>query len=240
MEFDALTLTVLIVAVPGSFVLSSAAGLGGSLILVPALMLALGVKEGVALAALLLAVNNLAKLAVYRNSLPVAQSLLIVVAVILGAAAGASLMVKAPESWVKYGVVAVLLLTFAGDLWVSGPVRRAWAVVLALGSGATSGFSGTSGPLKGAALRSLGLTRQYFVGAASIASLAGDMTKAAVFTRSGLLGEGHLLMAAALIPVMVLCTLAGRRLNQQVGEQGYAILFWTVMAGYATRMVLTA
>lgn len=240
MEFDALTLTLLLVAVPASFVLSAAAGLGGSLILVPVLMMAVGVKEGVALAALLLALNNLAKLTAYRTTLPITQALTIMLAVMLGAAAGAGLMITAPEAWVKYAVIAMLLLTFAGDILVTGPVRKVWAVLLALTSGATSGFSGTAGPLKGVALRSLGLNRQYFVGAASIVSLAGDVTKAAVFTHSGLLNASHLLLAAALVPVMILCTMGGRGLNRRVGEQGYAVLFWTVMAGYITRLAMTA
>ena len=173
MEFDVLTLSILILVVPASFVLSSAAGLGGSLILVPALVMALGAKEGVALAALLLAANNVAKVVVYRKTVPLAQAALIAVTVMVGAALGASLMVQAPEQWVKIGVIVALVVTFAGDLLVKGatakgPVGKAWAGFLALISGATSGFSGTSGPLKGVALRSLQLDRQYLVGAASL------------------------------------------------------------------------
>ncbi|MEE2733555.1 MAG: sulfite exporter TauE/SafE family protein [Pseudomonadota bacterium] len=247
MEFDVLTLSILILVVPASFVLSAAAGLGGSLILVPALVMALGAKEGVALAALLLAANNVAKVVVYRKTLPLAQAALIAVAVMVGAALGAGLMVQAPEHWVTIGVLIALIATFAGDFVVrrgvskdasiQAPARKAWAGLLAFTSGATSGFSGTSGPLKGVALRSLSLDRQYLVGAASLVSLVGDMTKAAVFTQSGLLGQSHLMLAAVLVPVMALCTLAGRSLNQQVGEKGFAILFWTVMAGYGVRLV---
>ena len=240
MELNSLSIVIMVLVVPASFVLSSAAGFGGSLILVPALVLAIGAKQGVALAALLLAVNNLAKMGAYRKTLPIVESLLIAVAVMLGAAVGASLMVKAPESWIKVMVMAMLLATFAGDFFVTGPVRKAWALLLALISGATSGFSGTSGPLKGVALRSLQLERQYFVGAASIVSLVGDMTKTAVFTHSGLLTQPQLLLAAGLMPVMILCTLAGRRLNHQVGEKGYTALFWTVMAGYAARLVFAS
>lgn len=242
MEFDVLTLSILILVVPASFVLSSAAGFGGSLILVPALVMALGAKEGIALAALLLAANNVAKVVVYRKTVPIAKAALIAVAVMAGAALGASLMVQAPEQWVKIGVIIALVATFAGDFLAkgtlaSGPVRKAWAGLLALTAGATSGFSGTAGPLKGVALRSLQLDRQYLVGAASLVSLVGDMTKAAVFTQSGLLGQSQLMLAALLLPVMALCTLGGRKLNQQVGEKGYAILFWTVMAGYTARLV---
>ncbi len=240
MLFDTFTLAMLVLVVPASFVLSSAAGLGGSLILVPAMILAVGVKEGVALAALLLAINNLVKLAAYRKTLPLKQSLLIALAVMLGAALGAGFMLQAPEHWVAYMVIAALVLTLAGDFLVTGPVRKVWAGLLALASGATSGFSGTSGPLKGVALRSLELERYYFVGAASLVSLVGDLTKAVVFTQSGLLQVQHYRLALALIPVMIICTLGGRRLNRQVGEKGYAVLFWTVMAGYTARLVFTA
>jgi uncharacterized membrane protein YfcA len=53
----ALTLAATVLA----FVVSASAGLGGSLVLVPAYALVLGTKEGVALAALMLAGNNVAK-----------------------------------------------------------------------------------------------------------------------------------------------------------------------------------
>lgn len=240
MELTAVSLLILVLVVPASFVLSSSAGLGGSLILVPALVLALGTKEGIALAALLLAVNNLAKIGAYRQTIPFSKALMIALAVMIGAVLGASLMIMAPESWVRYAVILALLLTFASDFLVTGPVRRLWALLLALTSGATSGFSGTSGPLKGVAIRSLQLPRQYFVGAASLVSLVGDVSKAAVFTYSGLLDHSQLLLAAVLVPVMIVCTLSGRHLNQKVGEKGFAILFWSVMAGYTFRLVFAS
>ncbi|MDO6442332.1 sulfite exporter TauE/SafE family protein [Marinobacter sp. 2_MG-2023] len=238
MEFDALTIVILALVIPASFLLSAAAGLGGSLVLVPGLMLAIGTREGIAVAALLLACNNIAKVIVYRNTLPWASSALIVVAVMVGSALGAILMLQMPEVWVRYAVATMLLLTLAGDFFVQGPVRKAWAVFLAFLSGSTSGFSGTSGPLKGVALRSLQLERFYFVGAASLVSMVGDLTKALVFSQSGLISTSHLLLAGALVPVMAGCTLLGRKINRDIGEKWYSILFWTVMSGYLTRLMV--
>jgi len=238
MEFDALTLVLLALVIPASFVLSAAAGLGGSLILVPGLMLAIGTREGIAVAALLLACNNIAKVVVYRKTIPWAASALIAAAVIAGSALGATLMLQMPEAWVRYAVATMLLLTLAGDFAVQGPVRKAWAVLLAFVSGSTSGFSGTSGPLKGVALRSLKLERFYFVGAASLVSMLGDMTKALVFSQSGLITINHLLLAGALVPVMAGCTLLGRKINREVGEKWHSVLFWTVMGGYLTRLMV--
>lgn len=238
MEFDALTLVLLALVIPASFVLSAAAGLGGSLILVPGLMLAIGTREGIAVAALLLACNNVAKVIVYRKTLPWRASALIAAAVICGSALGASLMLQMPETWVAWGVAVMVLLTLTGDFLSHGPVHKAWAVGLAFLSGSTSGFSGTSGPLKGLAIRSLQLERFYFVGAASLVSMVGDMTKALVFSQSGLINTSHLLLAGTLVPVMMGCSLLGRRINREVGEKWYSILFWAVMGGYLIRLMV--
>ena len=63
-------LVAVLVAIAVSFTLSSAAGMGGSLVLIPVLIAVVGVKEGIALSALLLAANNVAKVIAYRTTLP--------------------------------------------------------------------------------------------------------------------------------------------------------------------------
>ena len=59
---SALTIIVVLALVYVSFAVSASAGLGGSLVMVPTLALFLGSKVGVALAALLLAGNNVVKI----------------------------------------------------------------------------------------------------------------------------------------------------------------------------------
>ena len=221
-----------------SFVVSASAGLGGSLVLVPALSLLLGAKEGVALAALLLGANNVFKVLAYRRTLPLRLSLAIIAATMVGAFLGARLLVAAPERAVGAAVVVAMAASF---LFERRRLRRALqtsAPVLAVGSGLTSGFSGTSGPLKGVAVRGLGLDRLHMVGAASMVSFAGDATKAAVFAEASLLGGSALAFAAAAMPLMVLGTWAGRQLNQHLGERAFAGLFWGVMAAYSLRLLL--
>lgn len=237
MELDAISILILALAIPASFIVSAAAGLGGSLILVPAMMMAIGTKEGIAVAALLLACNNLAKVAVYRKTLPWRASGAVIIAVLLGSALGATLMLQLPELWVRYTVALVILTTLMWEFSSYHRAKRAWGVGLAFFSGGTSGISGTSGPLKGVALRSLELERFYFVGAASLVSLAGDMTKAFVFSQAGLLQTEHLVLAGILIPVMAGCTLLGRTINKELGERWYSVLFWSVMGGYIVRLV---
>jgi len=231
--FPALTL----LAVVASFTLSASAGLGGSLILVPALALVLGTKAGVALAALLLAGNNLLKILAFRRTLPWRQSLAMVVIVALGAALGARLLVTAPEHMVTVAVIGAFVATLVSERLDKATLRKVGARVLAFASGATSGFSGTSGPLKGVAIRSLEVDRQHFVGAASLVSFAGDLSKSAVYAEGGLLGSTELAVALAAVPLMVLGTVAGRWVNQELGERGFSVLFWTVMIGYSGRLL---
>jgi len=130
MELTLFSTILLLIVIPAAFVLSSSAGLGGSLILVPALAMILGTKEGVALAALLLAVNNIAKLGAYRRTLPFKVAALIAVAVMSGAAFGATLMLNAPENWVTAFVILAFVATFVIDFVPSGVARKSWAGAL--------------------------------------------------------------------------------------------------------------
>ncbi len=224
-------------AVPAAFFVSASAGLGGSLIMVPTMMLILGTKEGAAMAALLLAMNNVAKVVTYRKVIPFKAAAGVSVLTFVGVAIGATLLVSASTRSVEIVVALAIVLTLAGEL-VQVPGRAALAPPLALGAGLTSGFSGTSGPLKGVALRSLELDRRHLVGAASLVSLVGDATKTAVFADAGLLGRTQWLVVLALIPVMIAATTMGARFNDQVGERGYAALFWAVMGGYLSRLLI--
>lgn len=221
-----------------AFVLSASAGFGGSLLLVPALSLVLGPKEGIALAALLLACNNVAKLVVYRKAVPLKRAGLVVALTILGSAVGAALLLEVPESVVGAGVIVVTVLAFAAESLGISRFGNLSSAALALLSGATSGFSGTSGPLKGLALRTLRLDRLHLVGAASAVSFAGDVTKSLVFASGALLSETSYMILVGAIPVMPVAALLGRRLNTRLGERAYAMMFWTVMAGYSVRLVL--
>jgi uncharacterized membrane protein YfcA len=232
-------IVITLVAVAVSFTVSASAGLGGSLILVPTLALVLGTKEGVALAALLLAANNVVKVFAYRETLPYRKAQVVIVLVAVGAGLGARLLVAAPERVVTIAVIVSFVLALIAERLDLSRLRKAGGPLLAFGSGATSGFSGTSGPLKGMAIRQLDLDRAHFVGAASLVSLVGDATKTAVFTEAGLLGGASYMIALAAAPLMIIATVTGRRINSEIGERGYTRLFWGVMAGYTLRLVLS-
>ena len=233
---DILATVGVLIAVYVSFTISASAGLGGSLLMVPTLALFLGTKEGVALAALLLASNNIMKIIAYRETLPFRKAAGIAALIVIGAAIGSTLLVNAPVWAVTIAVLAMFATTIITEKREIKAVRSKFGPFLAFVAGASSGFSGTSGPLKGVAIRNLDLDRRHFVGAASLASFAGDAAKTAIFAEADLLGRDAWLTCLAAIPLMALGTWSGSKLNERLGEQTFAILFWTVMAGYSIRL----
>lgn len=230
-----------VVLVPGlvfvSFVVSAAGGLGGSLVLVPTLAIVLGPKEGVALAALLLAGNNVFKVGAYRRTLPFQAAAGIIVLLVVGAAVGSVLLVAAPAALISGAIIVMLLASWVIERAGIKYIRSLSWPFLAFFSGATSGLSGTSGPLKGAAIRNLNLDRHHFVGAASLAALAGDATKTVIFAQTSLLGISSFLILLATVPLMAVGTWCGRGLNERLGERSFATLFWVIMGGYSARLV---
>ena len=233
---DDLVLVAVFVAVALAFTVSASAGFGGSLILVPALALMLGTKTGTALAALLLAANNVVKVWAYRKTIPWRRAAVVTVLIAVGTALGALLFVAAPEDLVTVAVIVTFVLAFVAERFDLSGLRSFGTPLLSFLSGATSGFSGTAGPLKGLAVRSLDLDRRHLVGALSLVSLIGDATKAAIWTEAALIPASAYLVALGAVPLMIAATLTGRRLNSRLGEQGFTGLFWLVMIGYTARL----
>lgn len=207
------------------------------MLLVPTLVLMLGGHQGVVISALLLGTNNILKTFAYRKTIPWRAVAVLVLLLSAGAYIGATLLTKAPEKLIVLAVLSTFIVTICLERFDCKEKGKIFSPLLAFASGATSGFSGTSGPLKGMAIRNLGLERQYFVGAASVASLFGDLTKTVVYTKANLLTPDALWIVVAAIPLMFIGTFIGVRLNSRVGENVFTILFWLIMFGYSARLI---
>ena len=57
-----------------------------------------------------------------------------------------------------------------------------------------------------------------------------------MFIEAGLLTGDSLSVTILAIPLMLIATFAGRRVNFSLSERGYSYLFWAVMAGYTLRL----
>jgi hypothetical protein len=233
-------------AVGASFLLSATVGLGGSLIAVPAMIAFLGVKTGVAMAAILLASNNIGKVIAYRRTIPWRSASFLAGLNMLGAFIGAHLLVAIAPRWVMIIVLISLLWSLFTEAMsrfscLPSPhftAKKSWLItgLYSLASGLTSGISGTSGPLKGLAIRYFARDRRYYAGAASLISCLGDITKASVFAQASLLSPQDLQFFLFTLPLIPLCVLAGRWCNYKSGEHRFTYLFLLVMVGYTWRL----
>ena len=234
-----LTAVVLLVAFTSLFV-SSIAGYGGSLMLVPALGALLGPKEGVAMAALVLGWNNVFKVIAYRRTLALKEGWPLLIVTAAGVFVGARLLISAPETLILWSVVGVTVISLVIELFASERIHRAMksvAVPLMAGAAVLSGFSGTSGPLKGVSIRSLGLPRLEHVGLASCVSLLGDVLKVELFAQAELLPRIEWYLVLAVLPVMPLAAWVGRHMNERINETAFRWVFWSVVAAYSMRMM---
>jgi uncharacterized membrane protein YfcA len=219
---------------------SSIAGYGGSLVLVPALAAIIGPKEGVAVAALLLGWNNLFKVVAYRSTLALRQGFPLIVVTALGVWVGATLLVRSSSDTIMWAIVVMTVLSLVAEV-VANPerlrMRRHVAVPAMAASSLLSGISGSSGPLKGVAIRSLNLPRLEHVGLAASVSLVGDVLKVEMFAEAGLLRELHVHTLLAALPMMPIGAWLGRAVNRRMGEDAFRWIFWTVVGGYTMRMI---
>jgi uncharacterized membrane protein YfcA len=233
------TMLVLLATFTSLFV-SSIAGYGGSLVLIPALGAILGPKQGIALAALLLAWNNVFKVIAYRRTLGLREGWPLLVITVLGVYVGVGALVAAPEQLVVWSIVAVTAAVLVVELVAGERLRRARrsaALPLMGGAALLSGFSGTSGPLKGISIRSLGLPRLHHVGLASCVSLIGDALKVELFAQASLLPDVQWSVLAVAAPVMPVAAWVGRRFNERIGESTFRWVFWSVVGAYTLRML---
>ncbi len=233
------TALVLVVTFMSLFV-SSIAGYGGSLLLLPALGALLGPKEGIAMAALLLGWNNAFKVIAYRKTLGLRRGWPLLLVTAAGVVVGARLLVAAPEALVLWSIVGITAASLGIEIFAGERLRQrsqSAAVPLMAGGAVLSGFFGTSGPLKGVSIRSLGLPRLEHVGLASCVSLVGDVLKVELFAQAGLLPHIHWYLLAAVVPVMPLAAWVGRRVNQRINEATFRWVFWSVVGAYCLRMM---
>jgi uncharacterized membrane protein YfcA len=217
---------------------SSVAGYGGSLILVPALAAILGPREGIALAGLVLACNNVCKCIAYRRTLALRRGRSLLVVTVIGVVAGSQVLLVLPEralvGLIVVAAVGSLAAELAGDR-LAGSKRRS-VLPMTAASSTLSGATGTSGPLKGMAIRHLGLPRLEHVGLASAASLLGDAVKTGIFADAGLLPSMSPFVLLAAAPMMPVAAWLGLRINTRISEDTFRWVFWGVVGAYTMRM----
>lgn len=222
-----------------SFLVSASAGMGGSLLLIPTLSYFIGIRDGIIISALLLGLNNCVKIIAFRKYIRFKTISWLMLFMLLGAIPGSLLMMAINEQLLAVILFGNIIFAFIIEKNAATGVRNKISWGYSWLSGFCSGLSGTSGPLKGMAIKCIDLTKMEVVAAASVLSFAADSTKAIIYlSNQNPLTPANtnlLLVSTCMMPV---ATLLGRQINRKISDVAYDVLFFSILSGYVVRLAL--
>lgn len=222
-----------------SFLISASAGMGGSLLLIPTLSYFIGVRDGIIISSVLLGLNNCFKIIVFFKYIQIRKIVYLMFFMLIGAIPGSMLMMKMDENILAVILFINIIFAFIIEKNAATGVRKKISWVYSWLSGFCSGISGTSGPLKGMAIKCFDFNKLQIVAAASVLSFATDSTKAVIYLSNynPVTGTSFdlLLVSICMMPV---ATVLGKRINQKISNVAYDVLFFSILSGYVVRLVL--
>ncbi|MEJ7737900.1 MAG: sulfite exporter TauE/SafE family protein [Chitinophagaceae bacterium] len=221
-----------------SFLVSASCGMGGSLILIPALTLLFGIKESIIISSILLGLNNLVKVIFFRQYIRFRPILWIMLFIFAGAGIGAVLLLSINEKVVAVILLVHVIFSFFFQRNQHYEIRKKISWLIAFTAGLFSGIAGTSGPLKGIALKCNVFEKLELVAAASIISLVSDSTKSIIYLTRYSPEKFPTEILLFSIIVMPIATGLGKKLNQRLSQTAYDALFYCVLSGYVVRLFL--
>lgn len=207
--------------------LSKAALPGASTLAVAIFAAVLPAKQSTATLLVLLIVGDVFALWAYRRHADWRALARLIPAVAAGLALGAIFLVVADDAWVRRTIGVILLLLIALTLWrrharrgepTSG--RPRWPVAAAYGSmgGFTTMVANAGGPVMSMYFLASGFRVMAFLGTAAWFFAIVNVAKLPIMLGLGLITPGTLLMAALLVPAVLVGAFGGRvlagRMNQ--------------------------
>ncbi|RMG31355.1 MAG: sulfite exporter TauE/SafE family protein [Bacteroidetes bacterium] len=208
-----------------AFTVASTLGIGGPLILLPALMLTFSPAESVAMLVPAMLVNNMAKILLFGKYIRWRPAALMAATALPAALAGAMLTGRVPSKLIQLAVAVMILLALASRYVFrhSVEVRAGGLILWGIPTGFISGLSGTAGPPMAIAMKGYGLSLEPFVATTACMQACLQLIRLPAYCSQQLLGE-HLWSLAILL---ALCTLpavfAGRQLLRKMKPQRFRL-----------------
>lgn len=224
-------------------VLSSVAGLGGGLVLIALLSIALTPQEVVALTAPVLMLGNLDRTLIYRRKIDRSILPWFLLGALPAAAFGAALLPHLPTNGLRLGM-ATLLLSFVlynvvpHGLPSSFLVPDRAFVLVGIANGGLSSTIGGGGPVTAPFIHARGLLKGAFIGTESSCGLIVNLLKTAIFVASGLLLPQHFSLALASAITMAAGNRLGKVLLGRMSERFFEGLLFTLLAAIGARLAV--
>lgn len=207
------------------FVVSAAFGIGGVVLLIPLLSMALPPAQAIAVSAPVMLVNNLGKSWVYRRAVHW-RACGLVSALALPAAYLSARLVTTVDDRVILVAVAALILVSVGADRLRAPAagnRFGDAGLLLWGgvTGAISGLCGAAGPPTAIGLRGYGLSKDAFVGTVAVFAVLLQVAKIPAYVGTDVLPLRLLPLAVLLGALGLIAVAVGPPLLRRVPEQTF-------------------
>jgi uncharacterized membrane protein YfcA len=228
---DVLQVLALVVAGLGAGALSTVAGMGGGILLVVGLSLALGPHAALATTAPALLAGNLHRLWLYRHALDRRIAAIFVAGALPGALIGGLVSAGLPERALQWILLAVtgFALGRAMGLFEWKPPARAYLPV-AFGAGMLAASSG-AGILVSPMLVAGGLTGEALIATGSAAASVMHVGRIAGYGLAGLFGGAALGVSFFLGAGILTGNATGRRVRDRIGDA------WCMRVTYAVLVV---
>ncbi|MDZ7748746.1 MAG: sulfite exporter TauE/SafE family protein [Halofilum sp. (in: g-proteobacteria)] len=159
---------------------------------------------------------------------------------VLGAAAGARVLVRLPGAWIELALGVFILWT----CWGPRPeLRRGSLARVGVGGAITSLltlFVGATGPFVSAFLRALGLDRRAHVGTFSACMSLQHALKLVVFGLAGFAFGPWLPWLAVTFACVMIGTWLGRQVLERLDERRFRLILGLILTVLALRLVYSA
>jgi len=220
--------------------LTAAVGLGGGIALIAMMALVMPVSALVPVHGVVQLGSNAGRMLVQFKHVDWLIAVWFAAGALVGASVGGAIAVQLPAAVLKTGIGFFVLWVVWGRAPKLDHMRKQAMAVAGFAGTFLSMFFGAAGPIGGAVLSTLGLTRHQFVANQAVTAMTMHVFKILVF---GVLGFAFAPWAGLIVMMVAsgfLGTLAGSRLLGRMNEAAFKTGFRWVMTALAANLFLQA
>lgn len=235
-----LELSLLFVAAFTAAAVSGIAGFGGALLLLPALVAAIGVTKAVPLLTIVQLIGNLSRASFGFKQITWKPVKLFLVAAIPMSVVGAMSFVQLPKELITRAIGAIILIFLALEYFGALKIKAGPVLLITGGAvvGFVSGLVGSAGPLGAAIFLTLKLAPLAYIASDAITSVVMHGVKIAVYQHFIDFDQQFWVLAVALGGAMVLGTWAGKRVVERMSRKRFRWLVAILLVLNAAYMLI--
>jgi uncharacterized membrane protein YfcA len=224
-------LAAVLVTVFFGFLVSTMCGVGGSILLTPALALIFPIEMAVAVSAPVMIFHSLSKAIVFVKHIQWTICLFVLLGSIPGIIGGAMLLSSLPVNIIRW-VVVIFILFSAFLKFKPIETKGKFKYILILGGGVygfVSGISGAGGPVKAAVLSKFNISSYSFVGTTAFISLGSACLRTVFYFKTGLFPSNASLIILQLTLVSLSAIGIGYYFQRFVSPAGFLWILRTAL-----------